>query len=377
MDNRKLAGLILADRIREINEELDRARASANPDWELIAQLSEEAASYFVREDRIADGCQELLSALHTPASAPAPEPEPEQKTHRAHPFRWTQLAVAAAVAGFAVFGAAALFRRARAMRTDPRDETSVTTTSLLTDSTAGTDSGTALSGDSGFSTTSYTTVTDDTAVTGDSGVTSVTGSVTGSTGSTGGTGGTGDSGVTSVTGSVTGSTGSTGGTGDTDFTWSMTGSTVSDPYSTTVTTTTVSTTMTTLTSATSYSDDTGEYTGNTTGGWDYSCADTSTVTTLHDTQKVCRVQIYVVDESTGEPVSNASLFLYDTETGSLVEWWLSGRSAEVFQLDPDRWYRIEIKSSPSGKYQSDRVFKPSQLESDGSGTYRLTLKLR
>ncbi len=374
MDNRKLAGLILADRIREINEELDRARASANPDWELIAQLSEEAASYFVREDRIADGCQELLSALHTPASAPAPEPEPEQKTHRAHPFRWTQLAVAAAVAGFAVFGAAALFRRARAMRTDPRDETSVTTTSLLTDSTAGTDSGTALSGDSGFSTTSYTTVTDDTAVTGDSGVTSVTGSVTGSTGSTGGTG---DSGVTSVTGSVTGSTGSTGGTGDTDFTWSMTGSTVSDPYSTTVTTTTVSTTMTTLTSATSYSDDTGEYTGNTTGGWDYSCADTSTVTTLHDTQKVCRVQIYVVDESTGEPVSNASLFLYDTETGSLVEWWLSGRSAEVFRLDPDRWYRIEIKNSPSGKYQSDRVFKPSQLESDGSGTYRLTLKLR
>ena len=377
MDNRKLAGLILADRIREINEELDRARASANPDWELIAQLSEEAASYFVREDRIADGCQELLSALHTPASAPAPEPEPEQKTHRAHPFRWTQLAVAAAVAGFAVFGAAALFRRARAMRTDPRDETSVTTTSLLTGSTAGTDSGTALSGDSGFSTTSYTTVTDDTAVTGDSGVTSVTGSVTGSTGSTGGTGGTGDSGVTSVTGSVTGSTGSTGGTGDTDFTWSMTGSTVSDPYSTTVTTTTVSTTMTTLTSATSYSDATCEYTGNTTGGGDYSCADTSTVTTLHDTQKVCRVQIYVVDESTGEPVSNASLFLYDTETGSLVEWWLSGRSAEVFRLDPDRWYRIEIKSSPSGKYQSDRVFKPSQLESDGSGTYRLTLKLR
>lgn len=355
MDNRKLAGLILADRIREINEELDRARASANPDWELIAQLSEEAASYFVREDRIADGCQELLSALHTPASAPAPEPEPEQKTYRAHPFRWTQLAVAAAVAGFAVFGAAALFRRARAMRTDPRDETSVTTTSLLTGSTAGTDSGTALSGDSGFSTTSYTTVTDDTAVTGDSGVTSVTGSVTGSTGSTGGT----------------------GGTGDTDFTWSMTGSTVSDPYSTTVTTTTVSTTMTTLTSATSYSDATCEYTGNTTGGWDYSCADTSTVTTLHDTQKVCRVQIYVVDESTGEPVSNASLFLYDTETGSLVEWWLSGRSAEVFRLDPDRWYRIEIKSSPSGKYQSNRVFKPSQLESDGSGTYRLTLKLR
>ena len=66
-EERKLAARMIAADLTEINEELDRALAAEEPDWELVERLSAEAASVFVTEDEIAQR-QKLLLAAGLPA---------------------------------------------------------------------------------------------------------------------------------------------------------------------------------------------------------------------------------------------------------------------------------------------------------------------
>lgn len=111
--------------------------------------------------------------------------------------------------------------------------------------------------------------------------------------------------------------------------------------------------------------------------GWNYTDDPPDTCTTTADLQNPCYVQILVTDGNTGEPVSGVTLRVYDADSGSLIERWMLDGTAEIFRLDFNKWYRIEIENAPSGNYQSNRLFTPSRLESAGTDTYRYTLQLR
>ena len=55
-DDRKLAARLAAERLAELEHALDAERSSAEPDWDRIEALSQEAAALFVQEEDIQDG---------------------------------------------------------------------------------------------------------------------------------------------------------------------------------------------------------------------------------------------------------------------------------------------------------------------------------
>ncbi|MBQ5334960.1 MAG: hypothetical protein J6Z45_03335 [Oscillospiraceae bacterium] len=123
-----LAARLIADRVAEINAELDRELASAEPDWDRVELLSAEAAACLASDEQADAGRKALFAAL--PAALPA-----ERKLH---PMRWFRYAAAAAVAAIALFAVPAAIRHNHSLRQEPAVTDSVMTeTTAVTDSTA------------------------------------------------------------------------------------------------------------------------------------------------------------------------------------------------------------------------------------------------
>ena len=107
-DDRKLAAKLTADRLTELEQELDAARSSTEPDWDRIEALSKEAAALFVQEEDVRNGKQALYAAL-------AQQEKPSIRI-----LRWGHFAAVAAVAGIALILVPAAIRLRHTIETKP-----------------------------------------------------------------------------------------------------------------------------------------------------------------------------------------------------------------------------------------------------------------
>ncbi len=121
-DDRRLAARLAAERLAELEQALDAERSSAEPDWDRIEALSQEAAALLVQEEDIPDGKQALLAALA------------EQEKPPVRFLRWGHYAAAAAVAGIALILVPAAIRWRHAV--DVRPPVSQTDSAVYTETT-------------------------------------------------------------------------------------------------------------------------------------------------------------------------------------------------------------------------------------------------